>query len=233
MAVLNSRDIDPSDYHGRLKQIFSNEIRLQNREATISKRSSRCLSNLIVANEAIERQQRDFGKLRIVLMKRSQELERRFALGEALKQQLDATRQHNADMQAQLLRHTTEVKLRSNELMECMHTLKQATGTYINHEALPARLKGISVVRAKDGATKWIPFDLDGNETNGLHTLWRCLHTRSDNASKWRQLLSVQEVAKTAPVTPCGNQRAKSRCSNVVPTSIIEIDLTSPTNDAS
>ncbi|BFF90675.1 kinetochore protein Spc25 [Drosophila madeirensis] len=225
-------DVDPSDYHRRLKLIFNNEIRLQNREANISKRSSRFHSNLLGAKEAIERQHRDYGKLRKTLMERGQELDRRYALGEALSRQLEATRQHNADMEAQLLRHTTEAKQRSNELMECMHTLKQATGTYINHKELPARLKGITVVRSADGDAKWIPFDLDGNDTNGLHTLWRCLHSRSDNASKWRQLLADQEVP--APVTPCANDRTKakatSRCSNVVPTSIIEIDLTSPTN---
>ncbi|XP_002013870.2 kinetochore protein Spc25 [Drosophila persimilis] len=236
MADLKASEGDLSDYYMRLKKIFSNETRLQSREASISKRSSRVHKNIISAKEAIERQERDFGKLQKVLLNRNQELERRFTLGEALAQQLEVTRQRNADMEAQLLRHTTEGRQRSNELMECMHSLKQATGTYINHEALPARLNGVSVVRADDGDIKLIPFSLDGNDADGLHTLWRSLHTRTDNnASKWRKLISDQEVAGASPVTPSGSERPKatSKHSNFMPTSIIEIDLTSPTNDAS
>lgn len=107
--------------------------------------------------------------------------------------------------------------------LNSIHALKQSTGTSINHDALPARVKGVTVLRNTDG-DQWIPFDLAVTDAEGLNSLCLRLQNNSIDVNKWRQLVSLatEMSMKWNYSTPNRKENAK--------VDIIEIDLTSPTN---
>lgn len=105
-----------------------------------------------------------------------------------------------------------------------IHTLKQSTGTYINQEALPARVKGVTVRRGTD-RDQWIPFDLASTDTEGLRSLFQQLQAANVDEAKWRQLVSLAADISTEVRSPSPPRKDNGKCNP-----IIEIDLTSPTS---
>lgn len=92
--------------------------------------------------------------------------------------------------------------------------MSEATNTYINLKALPARVKGVAL-RPEQG--EWIPFNCDAYDLKGLNALWSRLNEPSASTDKWQQLFSAEPTAK------------EKENANASLSSIIEIDLTSPT----
>lgn len=92
--------------------------------------------------------------------------------------------------------------------------LSEATNTYININALPARVKGVAL-RPEEG--EWIPFNCDAYDLKALNTLWSRLNQPSASIEKWQQLFSDVPTEK------------EKENANASISSIIEIDLTSPT----
>ncbi|XP_030559190.1 kinetochore protein Spc25 isoform X1 [Drosophila novamexicana] len=197
----------------RLMAMLSNEMRLEQEENAIAKQSAKFHSKVATTMENIKRQQRESEKLNALLNQRRDEVEKRNALKNAVRVKLAEEEQHCADMQAQLAKKKQE----RDKLIACVHTLSEATNTYINRKALPERVKGVAV-SPDDG--QWIPFDFDAHDRQGLAALWAQVNRSSRNTNNWRQLLSVGNSSMPAPN---GKENA-----NVSMTSVIEIDLTSP-----
>ncbi|KAH8318743.1 hypothetical protein KR074_005252 [Drosophila pseudoananassae] len=211
MAV-GPHKVDQSNYSLRLKELFNKQIRLQCRETNISKISSKFHDNLLTAMEKADWQQREHERIERLLVLNRQELDKRLQLEKELTRELEATKQQEAT-----------VREHNNELMECIHALKRATGTSINHDALPARVKGVTVLRSTDG-DQWIPFDLAETDAEGLNSLCQRLQNNNIDVNKWRQLVSLSKKMsmKWNYSTPPRKDNDK--------VDIIEIDLTSPTN---
>ncbi|XP_017104570.2 kinetochore protein Spc25 [Drosophila bipectinata] len=211
MAV-GPHKVDQSNYSLRLKELFNKQIRLQIRETNISKISSKFHDNLLTAMEKADWQQREHERIERLLVLNRQELDKRVQLEKELTRELEATKQQEAT-----------VREHNNELMECIHALKRATGTSINHDALPARVKGVTVLRNPDG-DQWVPFDLAETDAEGLNSLCQRLQKNNIDVNKWRQLVSLSKKMsmKWNYSTPPRRDNDK--------VDIIEIDLTSPTN---
>ncbi|KAH8383769.1 hypothetical protein KR009_010406, partial [Drosophila setifemur] len=175
--------------------------------------------------EKVKQQQHEHEKLQEMLEQNRQDQEMRLALEEQLIRKLEAIEESEAPMLEQLKRHKMLVKQRDKELMECIHTLKQATGTYINHDALPARVKGVTALNSDDG-DHWIPFDLSASDKDGLDSLCQRLHRKNIDVTQWRHLVSLAaEMSMKSKVTTSPPPKDDARLHS----SIIEIDLTSPT----
>lgn len=107
-------------------------------------------------------------------------------------------------------------------LFYSIHTLSKTTRTYINQEALPARVKGVTVLRG-DKRDQLIPFDLKATDVEGLDSLCQHLESLNVDVAQWQQLISLamdMAMESRAPTTP---PKEADNCK-----SIIEIDLTSP-----
>ncbi|XP_052836611.1 kinetochore protein Spc25 [Drosophila gunungcola] len=216
--------MNESSYEKRLKAIFDKQIRLEVREANVIKNISKFKSNLVDTKQAVVRHRREVEKFQKVILQRSEEMEKRCSFMEDLSQELEATKQRNSVMKEQLKEHKMLATQRNNKLMESIHTLKQTTGTYINNDALPARVKGVTALRAASG-DHFIPFDLEATDVEGLASLCQHLQSFNIDVSQWRQLVSLATEKSTdsrAPNTP------PKEATKFNP--IIEIDLTSPTS---
>ncbi|KAH8330466.1 hypothetical protein KR067_003429, partial [Drosophila pandora] len=167
---------------------------------------------IVTAMEKADWQQRELERIERQLVLNRQELEKRLLLEKELTRELEATKLQEAT-----------VREHNNELMECMHALKRATGTSINHDALPARVKGVTVLRNTDG-DQWIPFDLAVTDTEGLNSLCHKLQSNNIDVNKWRQLVSLATEVSMKWNYSTPNRRDNPKVD------IIEIDLTSPTN---
>ncbi|KAH8264216.1 hypothetical protein KR038_004563 [Drosophila bunnanda] len=209
------------DYHNRLKSMYDKQNIMELRESRLNKKVSKFQGNFMSAKEACMAQQRDC-KVQKVLQQRHHELEERILFEKQLAQELEDTRQRNLAMREQL----KQERQINNELMECIHILKETTGTYINHDALPARVKGVVARRDIDGE-QWIPFDLAAIDADGFESLFQKLHNANVDVEKWRQLVSLAADFSTESRSSATPRKDDAKCSP-----IIEIDLTSPPNQA-
>ncbi|XP_017040044.1 kinetochore protein Spc25 [Drosophila ficusphila] len=212
-----------SSFEKRLKAMYDKQNRMEAREASVIKKILKFNNNLLDAVEAVVRHHRKVGKLQKIIQQRREEVEKRVSFMEDLAHEVEATKQRNLVMREQLKHHKMLEKQRNNEIMESIHTLKQTTGTYINHEALPARVKGVTVLR-NDNQDQLIPFDLKATDVEGLNSL--CQHFQSLNvdATQWRQLVSLATEMSTDSSTRHTTPPKDDRKFNSI------IDLTSPTS---
>nr|Q64EW3.1 RecName: Full=Kinetochore protein Spc25 [Drosophila teissieri]AAU15004.1 Mitch [Drosophila teissieri] len=220
MAII----IPESSYERRVKALYEKQIRMEALEGKFIKKVYKFNSNLLDVKEAVLRHQRKVGKLQKVVMERREELEKRVSFMEELAQELEATKLRNLAMKEQIKQRKMIARQRKNEIMERIQTLSKTTGTYVNQEALPARVKGVTVLRG-DKRDQLIPFDLNATDAEGLNSLCQHLESLNVDVSQWQQLVSLaMDVAMEAraPTTP---PKEVANCK-----SIIEIDLTSPTS---
>ncbi|KAH8273173.1 hypothetical protein KR018_008542 [Drosophila ironensis] len=178
---------------------------------------------LVDALTKAKEQQRENAKLQKQLRAHQEQLEKRLALEEELKRELESLRQYKSELRENHKQRKILASQYNNELMECIHTLKQATGTYINHDALPARVKGVTVLRSRAGEDdQWIPFDLSVSDSEGFDTLIETLESKQVDVNQWRQLVSLEmSMPAKLPSSPPKDAPDEG--------DIIEIDLTSPT----
>nr|Q64EV9.1 RecName: Full=Kinetochore protein Spc25 [Drosophila lutescens]AAU15008.1 Mitch [Drosophila lutescens] len=220
-----AKAVDESTYEQRVRALYDKQIRMEAREAGVIKKISKFNSNLLDLKEAVVRHHQKVGKVRKVKMLRCGELEKRANFMEELTQELEATKQRNLVMRDQIKQLNVLARQHRNEVMESIHTLSKTTGTYLNHEALPARVKGVTVLR-NDNSDQLIPFDLKATDVEGLESLCQHLQGFNIDAFQWRQLVSLATEmsmdSHTTPTTP-PKEAAEGK-------SIIEIDLTSPTS---
>nr|Q64EW0.1 RecName: Full=Kinetochore protein Spc25 [Drosophila eugracilis]AAU15007.1 Mitch [Drosophila eugracilis] len=214
-----------SSYEKRIKALFDKQVQMEAREASVIKKVFKFNSNLLDVKEAVVHHHRDVEKLQKVVIQRREEMEKRVSFMEELAQEVEATKQRNLVMREQIKQQKMLVRQRKNEIMESIHTLSKATGTYINREALPARVKGVTVLHG-DNRDELIPFDLKATDVEGLDSLCQHLHSLNIDVSQWQQLVSLatEMSMKSHPATP---PKDAAKCK-----SIIEIDLTSPTIQA-
>ncbi|XP_016976643.1 kinetochore protein Spc25 [Drosophila rhopaloa] len=214
-----------SSYEKRIKAVYDKQIRLQVREANVIKKVSKFKGHLLDVKEAVVRHQREVGKLQKVIMQRREEVEKRVSFMEELSKDLEATRQRNLVLKEQIKQRKMLARKRDNEIMESIHTLKQATGTYINNDALPARVKGVTALRTADG-DQFLPFNLRATDVEGLDSLCQHLQTFNIDVSQWRHLISLAaEMSTDSHATPTTPPKEATKFNP-----IIEIDLTSPTS---
>ncbi|KRF99521.1 uncharacterized protein Dwil_GK27454 [Drosophila willistoni] len=161
------------------------------------------------------KQKQEIEKLAHVVGERKSEVEDRESFLVHVQATLDAARKSNASKRNLLEQRKSTVRQHNNELLECMHTLKETTGIYINHGAMPDREKGVIMVE-----DKCIPFNYPA-AANGefLEILKGCGNC---NPNKWLNLLTAGPEVEDSVES--------SRKAHVAESSIIEIDLTSPTN---
>ncbi|EDV93261.1 kinetochore protein Spc25 [Drosophila grimshawi] len=198
------------DTRRRLMAMFRNEMRMEKLENTIAKKSTKFHTNSAALMTTIDLQQRKFEKLNALITRRCEDINTRTAFTRAVREKLAEERQKNAEMQAQLEKANDE----RIEQMDCVRTLSDASNTFINPSALPARLKGVTVLREEG---RWISLDYDGDDLKGLSTFWAQAHSGSAS-QKWQQLLSMDKA-----IMPTLNDKGNV---NVSVSSIIEIDLT-------
>ncbi|XP_020813375.1 kinetochore protein Spc25 [Drosophila serrata] len=213
------------DYHNRLKSMYDKQNSMELRESRLTKKVSKFQGNFMSAKEACMAQQRDC-KVQKALQQRRHELEERISFEKLLAEALEETRQRNLALREELKKQTSQIRQINNELMECIHTLKTTTGTYINQEALPARVKGVVARRDSDGDL-WIPFDLAATDAEGFETLFQKLQNANVDIEKWRQLVSLAADFSAESRSSTTPRKDDAKCSP-----IIEIDLTSPPNQA-
>ncbi|KAH8243788.1 hypothetical protein KR032_010187 [Drosophila birchii] len=213
------------DYHNRLKSMYDKQNTMELRESRLTKKVSKFQDSFMSAKAASLAQQRDC-KVQKVLQQRHHELEERVLFEKQLAEELEDTRQRNLAMREQLKQQRKHERHISNELMECIHTLKETTGTYIKQEALPARVKGIVARKGTDG-DQWIPFDLAAMDAEGFESLLQRLQNANVDVEKWRQLVSLAADFATESRSSTTPRKDDAKCSP-----IIEIDLTSPPNQA-
>ncbi|EDX13145.1 kinetochore protein Spc25 [Drosophila simulans] len=212
-----------SSYERRVKALYEKQIRMEALEAKFIKKVYKFNSNLLDVKEAACRHQRKVGKLQKVLMERREELDKRVSFIEELDRELEATKLRDLAMKDRIKQQKMLARQRKNEIMESIHTLSKTTETYINQDALPARVKGVTVLRG-DKRNQLIPFDLKSTDVEGLDSLCQHLESLNVDIAQWQQLISLaMDVAmeSRAPTTP---PKEAANCN-----SIIEIDLTSPT----
>ncbi|TDG49003.1 hypothetical protein AWZ03_004488 [Drosophila navojoa] len=190
--------------------MLQNDISLQQQENALAKQSAKFHSKIAAKHQIIKRQQHKLDKLNEISNERKEDQENRRALEQAIRDKLLREQQNLSEMQAEL----ATKKKRRDELMGFVRTLSEATNTYINLKALPARIKG-AAVRPEQG--EWLPFNCDAYDVKALNTLWSRLNEPSASIEKWRQLFSSVPSAK------------EKENANASMTPIIEIDLTSPT----
>ncbi|KAH8291759.1 hypothetical protein KR054_000222 [Drosophila jambulina] len=213
------------DYHNRLKSMYDKQNTMELRESRLTKKVSKFHGNFMTAKAACMAQQRDC-KVQKVLQQRCHEQEERVSFEKQLAEELEDTRHRNLVMREQLKQQRLQKKHVSNEVMECIHTLKETTGTYLNQEALPARVKGVVARRGTD-ADQWIPFDLAAMDAEGFESLFQKLQNANVDVEKWRQLVSLAADLSTESRSSTTPRKDDAKCSP-----IIEIDLTSPPNQA-
>ncbi|XP_016950574.1 kinetochore protein Spc25 [Drosophila biarmipes] len=218
MAII----VPESAYEKRVRAMYEKQIRMEAREASVIKKVSRFNSKLLDAKEAVVRHQQKVGKLERVKIQRREEMEKRASFLEDLSQKLEATKQRNLVKKEQIKRLKMLERQRKNEIMESIHTLSKATGTFINQQALPARVKGVTVLR-EDNGDQLIPFDLKATDVEGLNSLCQHLQSLNIDVTQWRQLVSLAMEISTdslaSPTPPKESAKSKSI-----------IDLTSPTS---
>ncbi|XP_068152213.1 kinetochore protein Spc25 [Drosophila tropicalis] len=203
------------NYLERMQRLVRNEIKIEIRETELSKRSAKIHQQYLNAKEAVMRQKQEIEKLAQVVADRKREVEDRESFLIHVQTTLDATRKSNASKRNLLEQRKSTVRQHNNALLECMHTLKETTGIYINHGALPDREKGVIMVE-----DKFIPFNYPA-AANGQ--FWEILNRCGNcNPDKWLNLLTAGPEVE--------DKVESSRKAHVAESSIIEIDLTSPTN---
>ncbi|XP_017005123.2 kinetochore protein Spc25 [Drosophila takahashii] len=214
-----------SSYEKRIRALYDKQIRMEAREASVIKKISKFNSNLLDLKEEVVRHRQKAAKVQKVKMLRCGELEKRADFMEELTQELEATKQRNLVMRDQIKQLNMLARQHRNEAMESIHTLSKTTGTYLNHDALPARVKGVTVLR-DDKGDQLIPFDLKATDVEGLESLCQHLQSLNIDVFQWRQLVSLAtEMSMESPTTPTTPPKEAAEGK-----SIIEIDLTSPTS---
>ncbi|EDW14397.2 kinetochore protein Spc25 [Drosophila mojavensis] len=198
------------DMRKRLMAMLQNDISLQQQENALAKQSAKFHSKIAAKHQLIKRQQRKLEKLNQVANERKEDQENRSAFEQSMRDKLLREQQNLSEMQTEL----ATKKQRRDELMGFVRTMSEATNTYINLKALPARVKGVAL-RPEQG--EWIPFNCDAYDLKGLNALWSRLNEPSASTDKWQQLFSAEPTAK------------EKENANASLSSIIEIDLTSPT----
>ncbi|KAM8705136.1 hypothetical protein ACLKA7_009576 [Drosophila subpalustris] len=188
--------------------MLKNERRMEQQMNGLTKQSSKFLNNVAGLKETIEKQQRETEKIRELVAQRREDLATRTKLNEAVQEQAAAAKECTEAMQDHLVRTEQE----QSQIRGCVHTLCEATNTFVNARELPVRMKGVSVSHSGD---EWLPFDVSASDLKGLSTIWNRLNIPSENVNKWRQLLSASNP-----------QSDKENIT--IAASIIEIDLTSP-----
>nr|Q64EW2.1 RecName: Full=Kinetochore protein Spc25 [Drosophila orena]AAU15005.1 Mitch [Drosophila orena] len=213
-----------SSYERRIKALYEKQIRMEALEGKFIKKVFKFNSVLLDIKETSARHQRKVGKMQKVVTERREELGRRVTFMGHLTQEVEAIKLRNLAMKDQIKQQKMLNNQRKNEIMERIHTLSKTTGTYVNQEALPARVKGVTVIPG-DRRNQLIPFDLNATDDEGLNSLCQHLESLNVDVSQWQQLVSLaMDVAlgARAPTTP---PKEAANCK-----SIIEIDLTSPTS---
>ncbi|XP_017036354.1 kinetochore protein Spc25 [Drosophila kikkawai] len=212
------------NYHNRLQRMYDKQNSMELRERRLTKEVSKIQDNFMAIKEACMEQQRDC-KVQKVLRQRRHEMEERVAFEKLLAEELEDTRQRNLSMSEQLKQQRSQKRQISNELMDCIHTLKETTGIYLKQEALPARVQGV-VARTGTNCDQWIPFDLGATDTEGFESLFQTLQNANVDVEKWRQLVSLAaDFSTTESRSSTTPRKDDAKC---IP--IIEIDLTSPPN---
>ncbi|XP_037732926.1 kinetochore protein Spc25 [Drosophila subpulchrella] len=209
-------------YEKRVRAMYEKQIRMEAREASVIKKVSKFNSNLLDAKEAVVRHHQKVGKFEKVKTRRREEMEKRASFLEELAQKLEATKQRNLVMKEQIKQLKMLDRQRKNEIMESIHTLSKTTGTYINQQALPARVKGVTVLR-DDNGDQLIPFDMKATDVEGLESLCQHLQSLNVDVVQWRQLVSLATEAATDSHASSTPPKESAMCKSI-------IDLTSPTS---
>ncbi|XP_023163521.2 kinetochore protein Spc25, partial [Drosophila hydei] len=205
------------DTRKRLMVMLQNDISLQQQENALAKQSTKFHNKMAGRQQTIKRQQRKLDKLNEMSNLRQDDEENRIAFEQAMRDKLSREQQNLIEMQKEL----ATKKQQRDDMIGFARTLSEATNTYINLNALPARVKGVAVLPDQG---EWIPFNCDAYDLKGLNTLWSHLNKPSSTAEKWQQLFSVD--SSTLPSAE-GKENANASMS------VIEIDLTSPTSNRS
>ncbi|XP_011186354.2 kinetochore protein Spc25 [Zeugodacus cucurbitae] len=141
------------DYGKRIKTMVNREIALEQREVAISKLSHKYHEKLVDLEERFRQQNTRFQKI-------NKKIEMENKKYDEMKKTIDIWKNRISEIQNEAQRCVAEAVHKRQQLinqLDEIHTLKLATNTYINLNALPERIQGVFVYETEVG-NSWHPF---------------------------------------------------------------------------
>ncbi|XP_011211663.1 kinetochore protein Spc25 [Bactrocera dorsalis] len=141
------------DYGKRIKAMINREIGLEKREVSISKLSHKYHENLTDLEDRFHDQNARYDKIKNKIKEETEKCNE-------IQKTIDDWKKRISEMQNEAQRCVAEAVHNRQQLIQQLdeiHTLKLATNTYINLNALPERIQGV-FVQETEVHRSWHPF---------------------------------------------------------------------------